>query len=406
MTPEELQRLFDAMVVKRNRITEIDDLIRAENRTMSEDEAKEFEHLNANLTVMQRKLEAWQNEQKPLTRAERKAAEAVASVVRSMALGKSPSEMGLKVENNTIYLERAQVESTDVSAIQPDSVHELLEPLQKALLIDRLGVKINTGIVGTRKYPSVTNVEASIEGETTELTGKKITFTAPTATPKRVGISIPFSLLSLHQANIDLIGYAFRLMNQATAQLLNKWMFSTTKLTNASDGCFVEAAKSANAVFTLTDVPLSEEHLVDMETKVLNTNITNDGTAAYVCGVKAYGEVKKMRDPISGEKIFQNGLLNGYPVLVSNHIESTEAGVLGIGFGIFSNVELNQYGAVNIVVDTVSRSKEAITEVNFNGFYDIEVVRKEAFAYGTFKKSTRPANTVTVDGIVKTKEQV
>ncbi len=386
----EFKDTLDLMRVKRSRQEEIDELAKKENRSLSSEEQTEFQTLNRELAIMQNKLDSWKNEQVPLTKVERKAAEEVARIIRSMAQGKSVDNAGLRIENNTIFLERAEQVATteDVSAIQPDSIHELIEPLQKALLVDRLGIKLNSNIVGTRKYPTVNNVEASIEGETTKLVGKKIAFTATTATPKRMGLSIPFSLLSLHQANIDLIGYAIRLMNQSAAQMFNKVMFATTKVTeNAPTGCFVEAAKAL--VFNLdANTALTESDLIDMEIKVLDTNLENDGSAAYVVGVKAYGEIKKMRDPVSGEKIYQNGMINNYPVLVSNHI-----GANGIGFGVFSNCELNQYGAIQIVVDNLSRSKEAITEVNFNLFFDVQVVRKEAFVYGKFvtTKATTPS---------------
>ena len=408
MTAKELQELFDGMAIKRNRQEEIDSLAKNENRQLTDDEAREFEEISRQLNIMQSKVDAWKNEQPPLTAKERKAAEAIVDVVRAISNGKQIPETGLRVENNTIYLER-QAETTlnaDIAGIEAESVHALIEPLQKALLINKLGIVINTGIVGTRKYPTVSNVEASIEGEVTELVGKKLNFTATTAQPKRIGLSLPFSMMSLHDVNIDLIAYAMRIIDQAAAQLLNKWMFATTQISNASKGCFVDAA--AAPVFALTTEAMTEENIISLETKVLDADVADDGTGAYVVSPKGMAKIKAMRDPISGEKIYVNGLLNGYPVLVSNHLKRTDdaSGVYGIGFGIFSNVEVNQYGAPSLVVDALSRSKESIQEVNYNALFDVEVTRNEAFAYGTFKTVTGTGNAMSVKVVNPTSSPV
>ena len=79
-------------------------------------------------------------------------------------------------------------------------------------------------------------------------------------------------------------------------------------------------------------------------------------------------------DAGSGRMILENGMIAGYPVLVSSAVEGY------IGFGVFSNFLIQKVGVADMVVDNLSRSKENITEVNFNDNLALQVIRQEAFA--------------------------
>ena len=80
------------------------------------------------------------------------------------------------------------------------------------------------------------------------------------------------------------------------------------------------------------------------------------------------------KDAGSGLMVLENGIMNGYPVLVSNAVDGY------IGFGVFSNFLIQKVGTPDLVVDNLSRSKENITEVNFNDNIAMQVIRQEAFA--------------------------
>ena len=291
--------------------------------------------------------------------------ESLASAMRAVANNRSTEEFE-NVAGNVISLrEDTNTTSAEAAGIIGEYPTELIEPLQAALLVDKLGIKV----INTPKavvMPSVSNVEATIEGETTALVGKKLSFTKTKVAPFRVGLSLPFSNTAIKEADINLVSYAINLAAKAEAQLINKVMFAGAAV-NSQNGAFVKA--------TATTGEATYKNIVALAGTVKKANVIIDETAAYVISPEM--EATLMATPVdagSGRMILENGMIAGYPVLVSSAVEGY------IGFGVFSNFLIQKVGVADMVVDNLSRSKENITEVNFNDNIALQVVRQEAFA--------------------------
>ena len=291
--------------------------------------------------------------------------ESLASAMRAVANNRSTEEFE-NVAGNVISLrEDTNTTSAEAAGIIGEYPTELIEPLQAALLVDKLGIKV----INTPKavvMPSVSNVEATIEGETTALVGKKLSFTKTKVAPFRVGLSLPFSNTAIKEADINLVSYAINLAAKAEAQLINKVMFANAAV-NGQNGAFVKA--------TATTGEANYKNIVALAGTVKQANVIIDETAAYVISPEM--EAQLMATPVdagSGRMILENGMIAGYPVLVSSAVEGY------IGFGVFSNFLIQKVGVADMVVDNLSRSKENITEVNFNDNVALQVIRQEAFA--------------------------
>ncbi len=360
--------IFQEQVDLHERMREINTLAEREERELSPEEQREFSQCARKIELFEAEARSVYEE---LTPDKKRAVDIFADQLQSIVRSKNQTgQLQVREAGDPTI-------ATDVNAITDDVMRQLLEPLQKALLVDKLGCKINRGVVGDVKYPSVNNVEASIMGETVEIVGQKLEFSEKTAEKRRVGVAIPFSYLSLAMANRDLIAYAFKIINQAVAQLINKWMFATTAISSASNGCFVEAAKTANLVFNHTDDAITWADVVALETEVTSKDLPIDGTTAYVVSPKVMGVLKTTEKSAgTGKYLVENGQMNGYPVLVSNHI-----GGGGVGFGVFNNVAVDEYAGTIIEIDKTP--KKGILEVVYNGFWEITVERTEAFSYGT-----------------------
>ncbi|MGL5894506.1 MAG: phage major capsid protein, partial [Bacteroidales bacterium] len=227
--------------------------------------------------------------------------------------------------------------------------------------------------IGKAKYPTVNNVTCYVEGENTKLKDQVLKFDGKDASPKRVGLNIPFSNRAVRNATLDLLSYARKVEVQAAAQLLNKWMFSTTTIEGCSAGPFVapfaEATEKEKGALAFEDI-------VSLETTIEAKDVVIDETAAYVVHPTIYGFLKTTKlDEGSGKFLIEGGMMNGYPVLRSSHVSEKV-----IGFGVFSNVDVLQYGDVDVTVDQLTRKNENITQVMFQTDYDIVTVRQEAFA--------------------------
>lgn len=366
--------LIDRIALIKEELRELIDNAEIEKRSLSDEEKSLFETKENELKDLQvqlRSTEIIETQNKTDKKNMKKTfKENIALAMQAIANNRSLEDLE-NVAGNVISLRAANTGDTtsgEVDAVRGEYATELLEPLQDALIVDKLGIKVIT----TSKavvMPSVSSVEASIEGETTELVGQKLEFSKTKVVPFRVGLSLPFSNTAIKEADINLVNYAINLAGKSEAQLINKVMFANAEV-NGQKGAFVDAyaAETANTA-------ISYKNIVKLAAKVKKANVIFDNTAAYVVSPDVEAELKTTPiDAGSGRMVLENGQMNGFPVLVSNAVEGY------IGFGVFSNFLIQKVGAPDLVVDNLSRSKENITEINFNDNVALQVIRKEAFA--------------------------
>ena len=368
------QELIDKIALLKEELRELIDNAEVEKRSLNDDEKSLFETKENELKDLQvqlRSTEIIETQNKTdKNNMKRNFKENIALAMQAIANNRSIEDL-VNVAGNVISLRAAETgntTSTEVDAIRPEYATELLEPLQDALIVNQLGIK--TIVTGKAVVmPSVSSVEASIEGETTELVGQKLEFAKSKVVPFRVGLSLPFSNTAIKEADINLVNYAINLAGKSEAQLINKVMFANTEV-NGQKGAFVDAYASETG-----NTAISYKNIVKLAAKVKKANVIFDNTAAYVISPDTEAELKTTPvDAGSGRMVLENGTMNGFPVLVSNAVSGY------IGFGVFSNFLIQKVGNPDMVVDNLSRSKENITEINFNDNIALQVIRPEAFA--------------------------
>ena len=84
----------------------------------------------------------------------------------------------------------------------------------------------------------------------------------------------------------------------------------------------------------------------------------------------------------AAEMICQNGMVNGYPVLVTNYIDADS-----IGFGVFSNAAIGQFGDMDLVIDPYTGAKSNVVNFVLNTDYDIVVARSGSLCHRKEKAS-------------------
>lgn len=237
---DEEKTLFEE---KQNRLNELkESLATVEAREQAQIEAEE---------ANKRSLETKENKNKRNISMKKEFKQNIADAIVAIANNRS-TEAFENVAGNQIELRATTLHDDDTEPLDEEERLALLEPLQAAMLVDKVGVKvINSNKAVT--LPSVNNVEATLEGEVTELTGQKLDFSKRALAPKRVGISLPFSGTSIRHADRDLVAYAINLAGKATGTLVNKWMFAPTAIDASAQGLFTEklagdasVAKKAN----------------------------------------------------------------------------------------------------------------------------------------------------------------
>lgn len=366
------------------RFKELADTLEVEKRSMTAEEQAEKEALTAEKAVLELRMLQTETNMAAVEQSENRSrvfSECVKYMKRGIYGDNLPEEYrSLLTENGLLIpITRDVIDSTGVGAIVPLTIGEVIEPLEKGLILDKVGTKMQYGIVGAWQFPVVAGgVEAELQDENVDLTDKKNDITKIVPEPRRVGISIPVSNRAIDQSADLILDIVRKQLYLAIQRLLNKWMFNKTQLSKASKGCFVDAY-AAPAVTFAGDVPTWAE-VLNIEAAVMEEGVVMDGTAAWVCSASMFAKLKAApKDAGSGRFIVEDGMIDGYPVFVTEYVEKDM-----LGFGVFSYELVGQFGEMRMTVDSTSAAvaKKNMTYFVFNTDFDMLTLRSEAFAVG------------------------
>ena len=375
-----------------DRIREMADTCEKENRERNDAENKEFEALCRDNQLLQMKMQAATAEH---LRENPNAAEEAITLIRENAKNGKKSE---------IIFVRDMMMVSDVNAggIIPLNIQDILKPLQEGFILDKVGLPMPTGLAGDFVWPMYEMVEAQIAGEGVALGDTKIPFSKMTAAPERVGIAIPVTNQSLNQSAGVLEMIVREIMPLSIRLLLNKILFSTEKVNNATNliGPFaaiaINAAKSAAqrdkkipAIVQLAHVPTFEQLNAQMKAKVLETGIAGD----HLCWIMTKSmEAILEGTPINSDGIFvpmiQNGILCGLPVYTTNAIRKTTTSgdtttvTEFIGLGDWRYQPMGLFGTIRFIVDPYSQARKDSVDFVLNTDYGTKTIRNEAFLLG------------------------
>ena len=356
-----------------------------EKRTLTPEEVEEKNALEAEKNVLElRLLQMEQPGRIPEENRENRSrafVDCVRALKRGMVGDNAPEEYRslLADDGLMIPLTRDVTDSTAAGAVIPLTIGDVIEPLEKGLILDKVGCKMQSGIVGTWQFPIVAGgVEAELQDENVDLTDKKVDISKITPTPRRVGITIPVSNRAIDQSGGLILDIVRRQLYMGLARLLNKWMFSKTQLSKASKGCFVDAYATPKVTFA-GEAPTWAE-VLQVESAVLEQGVIVDGSACWVCSASMEAKLKSApKDAGSGRFILEDGKIDGYPVYVTEFVEKDM-----LGFGVFSYELVGQFGNMRMTVDSTSAAvaKKNLTYFVFNTDFDMLTLRSEAFAVG------------------------
>lgn len=406
-----------------DRIGEIAETCEKEQRERTEAEDKEFAALTRENQLLQMKMQVVTAEH--LRENPNAAADAV-KVIRENASRGQKSEI--------IFVRDLMMVSDITSgAIIPLNVQEIIKPLTEGFILDKVGLPMPTGLSGDFVWPMYEMVEAQIAGEGVALSDTKISFSKMAAAPERVGIAIPVTNQSLNQSDGVLEMIVREIMPRAIRLLLNKVLFSTSKINGATNlvGPFVGKVNTAVA---LSATPTFKELNVDMKAKLLETGIDGE----HLCWIMTKSLAATLEGtPISEKGIFmpmlQNGMLCGLPVYTTNAIrnvaktykkyngtawadytlaandtvkgqvsktsELPTTGVTSgdiyliaditeyIGLGDWRYQPMGLFGTIRFIVDPYSQARKDSVDFVLNTDYGTKTLRSEAFKLGKVAKA-------------------
>lgn len=293
------------------------------------------------------------------------------------AMGSQQKEFVVKRE----WTEGVDMAELAAGGMVPLTIKDILPPLELGLIWDKVGIPMETGVVGDISWPVMGSVEASIIGEKEELTDTGVDLSNIKPKKERLGITIPITYQAINDTNSNLLGTIQTQARMGFTRLLNRVAFSHQNFTSTFHGPF--AGAKASGTFA-GKVPTFAE-LLQMKGKVAAEGVEMSGFC-YVMSenMKAILEATPV-DAGSGRMIIENGTIKGYPVFTTEYInygsnKQKAEGVEYIAAGCFGYLAANQYGDLRIVVNPYSRAKEDIVEVTINGDWSMTTLRVEAFA--------------------------
>lgn len=355
-TPEEK----DELAVLRREVETMDVMIMASSRELPE------------VKTMQREIEIENRIREAVTNGKQMQFELVREVVQNM--------------------------DTVKDSLVPLTINDVLPPLEKGLIYDKVGVKVPTGLAGDYVWPLMGSVEAEVAGESVALSDQKIDFTNIKPEPRRVGVRIPITMQTVTQTRGVILDLIRQQMPIAIARTLNHVLFSHEKFTGKLYGPFKDA-ESPTAF--AGDVPTYKE-LLAMKGQVMGSGIIG-GTFCYVMSeaMKATLEATP-RDAGSGLMICENDRIAGYPVFCTEYINygaatqvdsvdkysgknASKASEEYIGAGVWLYQVLGQFGDFRFTVDPYTNSSKDEVVFTLNSDWSSTTLRKEAFV---LKKTT------------------
>ena len=370
------------------RMNEISDKVQAENRPMSEAEKREYDTLQSDFAKLGRELSLNADMVSSLknSSSEVKSQEALLREVLAEAAKKGgKSEYVITAREWANGIDMAKVAE---GGMIPLTIKDILPPLEQGLIYDKVGIPIETGVVGDIQWPVLGAVEATVKGEKESLADTGIDMSKVVAKKVRVGITIPVSGSAITSTSTNLLGLFQSQAGKGIVRLLNRVIFSHQNFTSDFHGPFAGAKVQKTFAGTL---PTYKE-LLAMKGEVFAEGVEPVGFC-YVMSENMKSQLEGSPiDEGSGRMIVENGAIAGYPVFTTEFInygsnKAKAEGVEYVGAGCWGYLPVNQYDELRVIVDPYSRAKEDIVQITINGDWSITVLRSQAFALGKTKSA-------------------
>lgn len=382
---EMLKRRFEIT----ERMRSIADAMEAEKREMTPEEKAEVEGLKRELNVIDLRINAEAGGKKP--QVQRSQAAQFDAWLREACAG------GKQREFRVLNREAVTTQTQNADGTIPVTIEDFMAPLEQGLILDLVGLKLQTGLVGSYMIPGIGAVTAQVAGEAETVADSEISFEKLQPNPKRVAIRVKISNQLINQSAGKAYAAIVEQVSEGIRRLLNQRMFATRQnISDALIGPFKALAgasgtpaaniktqaqkKAAKHILFAGECPTYKE-LMLLRTVALCKGVQNLN-GAYVMDAATAGELRcTPKGAGGGRMVLEDGMIDGIPVYETNYInEGTNKNY--VGFGYWRYEALGQFGDVRMIVDPYSGAAEDCVIVTINADWSMTTLRPEAFTIG------------------------
>ena len=250
-----------------------------------------------------------------------------------------------------------------------------IDLLRNRLAIAQAGATMLTGLQGNVSIPRQTSAATAYwVGENASPTESQQAIDQVNMTPKTVGAYVDYSRRLLLQSSVDVEGMVRNDLARVIALEIDRAAIYGTGSSNQPQGLTNVSGIGAQS---LTGVGTFEE-LIGMETDVATAN-ADAGALRYIVNATTRGGLKfAKKDSGSGEFVFADNEINGYPVIVSNQLASND-----VLFGDFSMFCMGMWSGLDLTVDPYAGATAGTVRVIALQDVDFAVKQPGAFCLGT-----------------------
>ena len=354
----------------KQQIKDIYSAAKAENRGLTDAESAKAENLRQEMNEINIELAIESAERAAARVTAAGGSEERASEMRSF-FAQAVRNACKSPENNVINVRAAAlVDKSDAQPLVQLTIGDIIGPLEKGMILDKVGCHIQTGLTDDWCYPVIEAVEASVAGESVAISDSDIEISAVKPTPQRIAITVPVTRTALAMTDDRLYGVVTTSIQKAILRTLNKWMFQRTAIATGVNGLFVDptTVKKFNGVPTYAEV-------CGLVGDVDSTGIVPTETAGFVMNNAMRATLKATPRVAGGERmIIENDMIDGVPVFVTEYADANT-----IEYGYFSYALVGQFGDSTLIVDPYTKAAKNQIQFTLNSFWDIKPARKQAF---------------------------
>lgn len=264
----------------------------------------------------------------------------------------------------------ALIDKADAQPLVELTIGDIIGPLEKGMVLDKVGCKIQTGLTDDWAYPVVEAVEASVAGESVAISDSDIEINSVKPTPKRVAITVPVTRTAMVMTNDRLYDVVVSSLRLAIQRTLNNWMFANAAIASGAEGPFVAPTTAQ----TFAGAAPTYAEICGLVGAVDATGIVPGPTAAFVMSNAMKAALKATSRGNGDRMVIENDMIDGVPVFVTEYAPANT-----VYFGYFSYCLVGQFGDSNLVVDPYTGAKKNQVQFTLNTHFDIKAARPQAF---------------------------
>ena len=314
---------------------------------------------------------------------ERECSEAVAAKIGKQARGfMVPFEVQQRDLNVTTASAGGNSVATDLLA------GSFIDLLRNAMVIDGLGTRMMTGLVGNIAIPKLTGAATAYwVAENTAVTESQQTIGQVTMTPKTVGAFTDISRRLLLQSSLSVEQMVQQDLATVLGLAIQQAAINGSGASNQPSGLLTLV--TPGVIGGTNGLAPTWANMIALETAIASAN-ADVGTLAYLTNAKVRGKLKGTEkfSAGTGAPVWAEGNtpVNGYRAAVTNGVPSnlvkgtSGATCSAIIFGNFADLMIGMWGGLDLTVDPYSGSTAGTVRVVALQDVDVAVRNVESFA--------------------------